>query len=263
MRSLYVFFLFIVLSGFSQKINLVSRFNPPEGFQRIAYAYNSFGSYLRNVPLKPTESKVHLYDGTMKGYQGGAAAVLDIDVGDRDLQQCADAVMRLRAEYLFAEEKYDEIHFNLTNGFRVDFSQWAAGFRVKVEGNKTWWVHTAKPSKSYATFRRYLNFVFAYAGTLSLSKELKSVALDDLQAGDVFIQGGSPGHAVLVMDVAELPASGEKVFLLAQSYMPAQDIHVLKNLNRSKISPWYSVKELDKLYTPEWTFSSTDLKRFP
>ena len=45
-----------------------------------------------------------------------------------------------------------------------------------------------------------------------------------MQIGDVLIQGGSPGHAVIVVDMAENPATGEKLYLLAQSYMPAQDI---------------------------------------
>lgn len=44
--------------------------------------------------------------------------------------------------------------------------------------------------------------VFAYAGTLSLAAELKPAALQDLEAGQVFIAGGSPGHCVIVMDVA-------------------------------------------------------------
>jgi hypothetical protein len=98
---------------------------------------------------------------------------------------------------------------------------------------------------------------------LSLSKELQSV--DDLQsveAGDVFIIGGSPGHAVTVMDIA-VNKSGEKVFMLSQSYMPAQDIHVLKNLNNLNISPWYKVKDIkDVLDTPEYTFEPNNLMRF-
>lgn len=79
--------------------------------------------------------------------------------------------------------------------------------------------------------QQYMKQVFTYAGTLSLSKEMKSVSdVNRLEAGDVFIKGGSPGHAVIVLDVAT-NANGEKVFLLAQSYMPAQDIHVLVNTN--------------------------------
>jgi hypothetical protein len=105
--------------------------------------------------------------------------------------------------------------------------------------------------------------VYSYAGSLSLSKELQPV--DDLQAikaGDVFIIGGSPGHAVTVMDIA-VNKAGEKVFLLSQSYMPAQDIHVLKNLNNLDISPWYKVKDIkDVLETPEYTFESNNLMRF-
>ncbi len=79
-----------------------------------------------------------------------------------------------------------------------------------------------------------------------------------MEIGDVFIQGGSPGHAVIVVDLVVNSTTGEKRFLLAQSYMPAQDIHVLKNPNST--DSWYSMSEV--IETPEWTFRSSDLKRF-
>lgn len=46
------------------------------------------------------------------------AAVIDIDVEKRDLQQCADAVMRLRAEWLWSIGTKDRIAFNYTGGGR-------------------------------------------------------------------------------------------------------------------------------------------------
>ncbi len=55
----------------------------------------------------------------------------------------------------------------------------------------------------------------------------------------MFIKGGFPGHAVLVADVAENATTGEKRFLLVQSYMPAQQMHVLKNPAAADGSPWY------------------------
>ncbi|MEL6922398.1 MAG: DUF4846 domain-containing protein, partial [Bacteroidota bacterium] len=77
-----------------------------------------------------------------------------------------------------------------------------------------------------------------------------------------FIQGGFPGHAVIVVDMAENEA-GEKLFLLAQSYMPAQDMHILKNPKNATASPWYALKDLSaELPTPEWNFSIADLHRF-
>ena len=83
-----------------------------------------------------------------------------------------------------------------------------------------------------------------------------------IQIGDVFILGGFPGHAVLVVDVCENKSTGEKLFLIQQSYMPAQEIHVLKNLNNSEISPWYSVNFSGDLETPEWTFTKEQLMRW-
>jgi len=104
--------------------------------------------------------------------------------------------------------------------------------------------------------------VFYYAGTLSLSKELKPVLIEDIQPGDVFIKGGSPGHAVIVVDVAVNTTTKKRIFMVAQSYMPAQDIHILKNFEHADISPWYDESITDKIYTPEWTFSKNELKRF-
>jgi hypothetical protein len=116
---------------------------------------------------------------------------------------------------------------------------------------------------SYKNFRKYLDMVFTYAGTLSLSKELQKKSLQDLKIGDVFVQGGSPGHAVIVVDLAVNDKTGDKVFLLAQSYMPAQSIHIIVNPNNSIISPWYALKDIkEELLTPEWTFTKNDLKQF-
>jgi len=240
-----------------------ARFTPPQGFARIAVEPESFGYYLRNFPLLAIDQKVHLYNGNLKNDQTVHASIFDIDVGKRDLQQCADAVMRLRAEYLLGQKKYSEIAFIFTNGWNFEYEKWKAGNDLVVSGNKTYWKSSAAPKTSYKEFRKYMDQVFMYAGTLSLSKELKPKRLEDIEIGDVFILGGSPGHAVLVIDVAENTSSGDKAFMLAQSYMPAQQIHVLKNKENSVLSPWYLLSEIDnRLFTPEWTFDADQLMGF-
>lgn len=238
----------------------ISNIAPPSGFVRIES--DGFGSYLRNLTLKPLGTPVKLFNGTVKGWQGGAYAVIDMEIGTSDLQQCADAIMRLRAEYLWHEKRYDEIHFNFTSGFRADYSMWAKGYRVTVKGNDVKWYKAAEEDYSYATFRKYMNIIFMYAGTASLSKELKAVSLSDLLVGDIFIIGGHPGHAMLVVDMA-VDYMGNKAILVAQSYMPAQDIHIVTNLNYEKISPWYIVNHNTKEFNfPEYHFNSSQIMRF-
>lgn len=238
-----------------------TRFKIPDGYTRIELKNDSFQSYLQNFPLKADDSKVHFYNGELKRNQNIHAAILAIDVGKRDLQQCADATMRLRAEYLFEQKQFDNIHFNFTNGFNATYAKWRKGNRISVKGNNVSWYAGGTKGDSRKSFKKYLNMVFSYAGTLSLAKEMKKVAIKDMQIGDVFIQGGSPGHAVIVVDMAK-NSSGDTIFMLAQSYMPAQDIHILKNLSNTKISPWYSAKNIEILNTPEWSFTKNDLKRF-
>lgn len=238
----------------------VSTIAPPEGFSRVETS--NFGAYLRSLPLKPEGSKVKLYDGTTKWWQRGAYAVIDMEIGSTDLQQCADAVMRLRAEYLWRNKMYSDIHFNFTSGFRADYYRWAEGERISVKGNTCSWYKAADSDYSYKTFRKYLNMVFSYAGTASLSKELRPVMLSDLTVGDVFIKGGHPGHAMIIVDMAT-DAKGRKAIMVAQSYMPAQDIHIVTNLGDRKSSPWYIIDDNTKEFSfPEYGFDSEQIKRF-
>jgi hypothetical protein len=268
----YLFFLNIALNSCGQTrdkqlesamideagMTVQTRFNPPNGFHRKPVDENSFASYLRNLPLKPVGAKVRYYNGEIK-HKDVYDAVVDMEISNRNLQQCADAVIRLRGEYLYSIKAYNQISFALTNGFKMDYVEWTKGNRVIVNGNKTVWHKTSEPSNMYKDFREYMEFVFTFAGTRSLAKSLQSKNIKDIAIGDVFIVGGSPGHAVVVVDMSE-NKEGEKMFLLAQSYMPAQETQILKNKNDDKQSPWYSANIVGKLYTPEWTFDVEQLK---
>ena len=238
-----------------------TRFFPPKSYFQKKTPKNSYRHYLQNLPLKPFGEYVTYFNGQKKNGNGVYISVIDLSIGKRDLHQCADAVMRLRAEFLWNEKRYSEIHFNFTNGFRVDYSEWMKGRRIIVKGNKTYWSNRNAPSNTYNDFWKYMEIIFSYAGTLSLEKELVHQPIDSLSIGDVFIQGGSPGHAIVVVNTAK-NENGEKLFLLAQSYMPAQELQLLINPKEKELSPWYSLQDLQRLETPEWTFNSTDLKRF-
>jgi hypothetical protein len=217
----------------------ISEIPLPAGFKRIQSAKESFASWLRNVHLKKNKT-VYKYDGRPKANQHAQFAVLDISVGKKDLQQCADAVMRLKAAYLFEQEQYDEIIFYDNNG---------KGYKLEKPFTRN-------------NFDAYLQRIFGMCGSASLSKQLHAVnKFNDISPGDVLIRGGFPGHAVIVMDVAT-DDHGKKIYLLAQSYMPAQDIHILINPSQASISPWYLVTDDTIIKTPEYIFRSNELKRW-
>lgn len=250
------------LTSYHPEQSLINRISPPSSYQRVPVVPDSFAYWLRHLPLKPGNPAVRLYNGELKP-EKIHVAVVEMDVGAQDLQQCADAIIRLRAEYLRSQQLSGEIHFNFTSGDEARYAQWQQGHRPQVRGNQVRWRKIQQPSDSYSDFRDYLNAVFTYAGSYSLSQELRSVKnVQTLQAGDIFIQGGFPGHAVIVVDVAAHVKTGEKIFLLAQSFMPAQEMHILKNLRNGALNPWYSTAVDKALKTPQWTFKLSDLQRF-
>jgi hypothetical protein len=243
--------------------NLAARFGPPPGCRRVAVPAGSWGAWLRGLPLRPAGTPARLFNGKLKDNQAVVAAVVDIDPGTKDLQQCADAVMRLRAEYLFSQN-FNKIHFHLTTGYDAWFSDYVAGRTFQVKGEEVTAAPKAAEAPTHAALGRYLLPIFGYAGTLSLSRELRRVPLAEVHPGDVLIHGGRPGHAVLVADVAENPRTGQRYLLLAQSYMPAQNIHVLRNVAQPALGAWFAVPgpAEAEVETPEWTFAREELGRF-
>nr|WP_294490842.1 DUF4846 domain-containing protein [uncultured Anaerosporobacter sp.] len=239
---------------------LETRIQTPEGYTRIEATDNSFGDYLRNFTLKEDGSPVLLYDGREKGNQSAHIAVFDMRLSNKDLQQCADSIIRMYAEYYYANKQYDKIKFHFVSGFLCEYEKWQNGYRVKVDGNNVSWQKTKGYDDSYETFEKYLDTVFSYASTLSLDKESSKIDIADLQIGDIFLKGGSPGHVVMVVDICENQL-GEKAFLLAQGFMPAQEFHVLNNPS-SESDPWYYVNEVKYPFrTSEYSFDEGSLKR--
>lgn len=245
------------------KMTIRTRFSPPKGFAWVRETPGSFGEYVVNFPLYPATFPVRDYEKIPIDRQTNHIAVLKVDVGEKDLQQCADAWIRLYSEYLWSQKRFDEIVFEFTSGQPLSWNDYKNGLRTTEKGSSVTFRNTGKIEDSYANFRRYLNLVFNYAGTISLDRESVPILQNSqIQTGDFLIKPGSPGHSVIIVGVAR-NISGKKLYLLAESFMPAQDIHILRNNANSAISPWY---ELDvnatKTVTAKYVFEQTSVKRF-
>ena len=239
-------------------MTIETRYGVPQGYKRIAVEKGSFAEFLRNQKLKPYGEKVQYFNGNYKRSEGIYDSVFDVEIGDRDLHQCADAIMLLRAEYFYRKKEYNKINFKFVTGFNAQYSKWMQGYRINPNGKGSYYKKSV-PSNTYKDFRNFMNIVFGYSGTLSLEKEMIPQKIENMQIGDVFIMGGSPGHAVIVVDMAE-NEKGEKIFMLAQSYMPAQQTQILVNPENGGV--WYSLKRKDVLVTPEWKFPIEKLRKF-
>ena len=243
MKLLFLFFQFFLFPPFNP-----SHTNTLTGWQQ----------YLKTLPI--ADKPIVDYRGRLVNDQQKHVAIVEFDVGNKDLQQCADALIRLRAEYLFASNQLSEIGFHFTNGIKYDFNSYCKGI-IPIETNRGLKLILSKsPSEpNHASLRKYLDIVYAYASTISLEKELKTA--DDFEIGTVIIHAGSPGHCMIITD-EKTGNNGEKLFKLVEGYMPAQSIYVLRNLNVHGISPWYKLSKNNPIETASYLFTRYELKKF-
>ncbi|TXE18772.1 hypothetical protein ES692_04785 [Psychroserpens burtonensis] len=242
-------------------LTIQSRVNVPEGYKRVVYAKGSYEEYLRNYKLKPFSSKIINYDSSEYFWQGGHIGILEVPVPKNGLQQCADALIRIRSEYLWVNNRKDEIGFNFTSGHYCSWKKYKEGYRPKISGNKVSFHKTARASPSEENFYKYLNLIYMYSGTLSLYNELKSMDSKDLKIGDMLIKGGSPGHIVMIGDEV-VNENGDRLYVLFQGNTPAQSVHLVKNIEDSLISPWYELKNNAIIPVSNYTFSDAEFVRF-
>ncbi len=261
MRTLIALFYFFLPLIVQSQNNIETKFIPPAGFDRV---YNdSYSKFLRHQPLKQ-KNIVKYHNGQVRFNEANEifAAVFDYDIGRLDLHQCADAAIYLRAKYNYTVGYLDKLAYTFTSGSITTYKDYLAGatYRAVNNGADTEKVYNNPREHNFKTFRRWLDLVWNYAGTWSVENyDTDFVDIQDIKPGDIFIQGGFPGHAVTVVDVA-VNVNNEKVYMLAQSFMPAQEQHILINPKNNTV--WYKLDKSDTNNTPEFTFESNQLKRF-
>lgn len=219
---------------------------PPFGYHRIDDHDTGYSTYLRSLPLKGRGADVMLYTGGKANYQSLNYAVIDLPLLS-NAEQCADACMRLRAEYLFNTKQYDKIHFMDVNHHTMRYGG----------------------GSSQKSFETYMRQVYATASTYSLTKEMQRRELKDMQPGDVFVYAACNrpgnhkyGHAITVVDVA-VNRHGKKVFLLAEGNTPARNLHVMRNFENPIRSPWFTLNEnTPVLLLSVFAYKSDELRHF-
>lgn len=255
-----LFFLFIPLVSFSQE-NIETKFTLDEDYERT---YNDdYSVFLREFPLKKT-NVVKYHHGGNKYNDNIWAAVFDYDIGTGNLHQCADAVIFMRAQYLYTKGLIERLQYTFVSGFKAKYLDYLS-YQYKVDGNKVSLVlRNEKLKENQETFKKWLKQIWMYSNTWSIEKfDSYEVGLLDIKPGDFFIRSYPPpqyGHAVKVVDVVS-DSRGFKKVMLSQSYMPAQENHILINPLNNGV--WFKISSSTKVIkTPEYTFYSNELRRF-
>ncbi len=252
--------------------SLAQRTNPPPpGFVRVPAAVGSYAWWLRHLPVLAPSEPLRYFDGTpVPRGNTAVAAIVDLDTGKRDLQQCMDVLIRLRAEYLRAAGQERRIAFRYTGGRYFSWSSWQKGLRPDRATPDLKLVQKAAWSDSRASFMYYLQTLFYDTGTMHHQNE-PTVAPAELAIGDFFVypppSATQNGHAVIVLDLA-VSATGERRIVVAQGDTPATDLHVLRTPRRGLTgepgAAWFPVPAGDYTGTFLWPtpFSWDMLRRF-
>ena len=253
MRHLIGIVLLFSCGGSMAPLEVVKPALPPAPLVQTRTVPGSWPFFLQH--LKIVDGPILDYRGQPVADQEKGAGIIPYDVGKSDLQQCADALMRLRAEFLYEQKRHGEIAFHFVSGDLYRFTDYLAGKRPKASGNRVVLVSGAAQPNTHASLRKYLDYVYMYASTISLAKELKKT--DRYAIGTVVIYAGSPGHCFIIIDEKE--EGGKKLFKLAEGYTPAQSIYVLRNPEDG--SSWYSLGP-GTINTASYSFTKYEVKSF-
>ena len=243
---------------------LSDRFSEPSGYTRVDVDPSSYAAWLRGLPVRTDRTEVRAYDD--RPLERPSAAIVHLDVGMTDLQQCADTAIRLHAEYLWRTGRAHTAGYHFTSGDRSRWADWQAGERFVVSGSTVNRQREHARPNTHAAYRGWLEHLFRYAGTRSLAFDTATVPVNQpLAAGDMFVSPGSPGHTVILLDIAE-SAIGPRIGLIGQGFMPAEDLHVLEQHGRHTIDDvWFVLPgPQGSLTTPSWPpFPRDSAFRFP
>ena len=223
---------------------IAEAFPPPAGAERVDA--DAFGAWLKARRLAEPDRPVRTHDGQVVQRQG--ARVVELPLVRGDLQQCADSAIRLRAEW--QRETGQDVLFHATSGDPLAWERWGKGERPREVDNRLVWT----TGHGAGTWDGYLQKVFLWAGTRSLHAYDTVAAEGPPQPGDVLVQPGSPGHAVVLLDVAR--SADATYVLVGEGFMPAQDFHV----EFGEHAGWWRWD--DGVALPHWPLPASSLRRW-
>ncbi|MEZ4316801.1 MAG: DUF4846 domain-containing protein [Myxococcota bacterium] len=232
----------VAQEGSRDRAVLTEAFPPPSGSERVPT--EGFGQWLRERTVAPADQPVKTHAGKVVGHR---ARVVELPMVRGDLQQCADSAIRLRAEWL--KERGEPVMFHATSGDPMAWERWQAGERPYEQGGRLKW-----KAGTEGGWDAYLSKVFLWAGTLSLHAYDTEPAKGPPVPGDLLVDPGSPGHAVVLLDVAR--SDDTTYVLVGEGFMPAQDFHV----ELGPAQGWWVWD--DGVALPHWTMTADTLRRF-
>jgi len=236
-----IIFLIFFLSGLSYTQDILyKRFSPPNGFNRVAVEPNSFAAWLHRLPLQKPDSPILDFRGKefKKSADSTVAAVANLDISGKRLEQCMDILIRFYSDYLIEKDQRDSIKFPLPDGLLLSWEKWRAGCRPHFKGLNFNLLKSAMKDSSAKNFERYLAEVFSYSGSQTFYHHYPSIDLADLRAGDFIVRKSRKGHAVLILDLVQ-NEQGEKMMMVGQGDTPACQFYILRGKNGS---PWFPIK---------------------
>ena len=205
----------IFLSLFALSADEILDIAVPKGYERIVYPADSFSGWIQRLPLK-ADSKILTHTGKyLTDRMYNRLGVLDLPLlFSEDLEQCADYCMRMWADYHKESDQLDSM------------------FLYSYGGEKQYF---ASSGLSYIDF---LYRAFNYSNTHSLkagSLHIEEKAQDgtpNLRPGDMIVQNdtGGIGHVSMIVDSSE-DESGNRLYLVGFSFMPAQEFHIEEAVN--------------------------------
>jgi hypothetical protein len=243
--------------------SLERRLRTPEGYSRITLADSQeYGRWLRGIPLKPQDTPVLAFDGRLVKPADRISGIVDLNVAS-PYCQCADMAIRLRAEFFWSSGRIGKIAFRSLSGQRISMQDWLQGsYHVSTGGDRIDFYPGEVRPASRREFEDYLEFVWRFANSRSLARDLTKVPEEDLAPGDMYIQPapyGGLGHLSLILDIAE-DGRGGRIFLWAYGFVPAQNLHLPLPGEGNGVGEWYT---LEGFLREVQGFGPGDFHRFP
>jgi hypothetical protein len=209
---------------------LVERIAVPAGYERAPVPDRSFAAWLRHLPVASEETPVTTVNETvvLAADHPNLAAVVALRPRAERLLNGVNILIRLRAEYCWTAQRTEALVFHFTSGHLAGWRAWSLGDRPFVDGRNVAFRRVVGRDDSRDSFCMYLETVFRYASLPSLLADTRPADDRRIEAGDILVQRGRPGHALMVLDIAT-DARGRLRVLLGQGGRPAQAFHVLQS----------------------------------